>query len=61
MSQVPEVVKETEGALPEVCLFVLDWIGSVEDLPGGLPSNDAHHGADHQLTLVKTLWSLTGQ
>ena len=59
MSQVPEVVQQTEGTLPEVSLFVLYRVGSVQHLPRWLPSHDAHHSADDQLPLVKALGSLS--
>ena len=61
MSEVPKIVKQTEGALPEVCLFILYQVGSVEHLPRWLPSHDAHHCADDKLPLVKALRGLSRQ
>jgi hypothetical protein len=61
VSQVPEVVEQTEGALPEVGLFVLYGVGSVKHLPRRLSSHDAHHRADDKLPFVKALRSLSRQ
>lgn len=57
VAKISEVVKETERALPEMRLLVLDGVGTIEYLPRGFPSHYSHNGADDELSLVKAFGS----